>query len=128
MSLVRYSSVEQGSTDKLSHRNASKDVYIPFPSLIIFRPLVVRFCLPPIITELPPKSTPYRVVETQDPSAMDIPKLHQSASRWTKADLDFLGVEYQWNVFEDILSLIRIKDADVPPEVLTSKTHFITVF
>jgi hypothetical protein len=71
---------------------------------------------------MPPKSAPDRVVGTQDPSAVDVPKLHQSASKWTKADLDFLGVEYRWNVFDDISSRIGIRDADMPPELLTSKT------
>jgi hypothetical protein len=70
---------------------------------------------------MPPKSMPDRVVGAQDP-CVDVPKLHQSASKWTKADLDFLGVEYLWNVFDDISSRIGIKDTDLPLELLTSNT------
>jgi hypothetical protein len=76
---------------------------------------------------MPPKSMPDRVVGAQDP-CVDAPKLHQSASKWTKADLDFLGVEYRWNVFDDISSRIGIKDADLPLELLTSKTIFFMIF
>ena len=73
----------------------------------MFRPSIVRFRLPPTPpqgTEMPPNPTQYRVVGTKDPSVEDVPKLHQSASKWTKADLLLLGVDYQYDMFDDIRS------------------------
>ena len=67
---------------------------------------------------MPPKSTLYREVGTKDASA-DVPKVNRSASKWTKADLACLGVDYQYRVFDDIQ--IGIEDADMPPELLESK-------
>ena len=64
---------------------------------------------------MPPKSTLYREFGTKD-SLTDVPKVNRSASKWTKADLDLLGVDYQYNVFDDIR--IGIEDADMPPELL----------
>lgn len=65
-------------------------------------------------TEITNKSTPYREVGTKD-SLADVPKLNKSASKWTKADLGLLGVDYRYDCFDDIH--IGIKDTDMPPEV-----------
>ena len=72
---------------------------------------------------MPPKSTLYRDVGTKD-SLPDIPKFNQSASKWTKADLRLLGVDYQYRVFDDIQ--FGIQDADMPPELLDSNNRFLT--
>ena len=64
---------------------------------------------------MPSKSTWYREVGTKD-SSPDIPKFNRSASKWTKADLYLLGVQYQYRVFDDIQ--FGIEDADMPPELL----------
>jgi hypothetical protein len=75
---------------------------------------------------MPPNPTQCRVVGTNDPSVMDVLKLHQSASKWTKADLDLLGVDYQYDLFDNIPSRIGIEDLDVPPELFGSKNLFMT--
>ena len=72
---------------------------------------------------MPPKSTLYREVGTQDSSA-DVPKVNRSASKWTKADLRLLGVDYQYREFDDIQ--IGIEDADMPPELVESNYLFVT--
>jgi hypothetical protein len=46
-----------------------------------------------------------------DPAG-DKPKLNRSVSRWTKADLAKLAVEYQYDRFDDIV----IGKGDIPPE------------
>jgi len=73
---------------------------------------------------MPPKSTSYRQVGTKD-SLPDIPKVNRSASKWTKADLRLLGVDYQDRVFDDIR--FGIEDADMPPELLKSMYSFEVV-
>lgn len=71
---------------------------------------------------MPNIPTSYRDVGTKDPLA-DIPKINKSASKWTKADLDLLGVDYQYHDFDDI----QIgKDDDMPSELLESNYLFIT--
>jgi hypothetical protein len=50
---------------------------------------------------MPPKSTLYRDVGTKD-SSPDILKVNRSASKWTKAGLRLLGVDYHYRVFDDI--------------------------
>jgi hypothetical protein len=72
---------------------------------------------------MPPKSTLCKEVGTKDSSA-DVPKLNRSASKWTKADLVSLGVDYRFDVFNDIQ--IGIEDVDVPPELLESSSLFVT--
>ena len=64
-----------------------------------------------------PYSKLYKEVGTKD-SIVSVPKFNRSASKWTKADLFLLGVDYQYRCFDDIH--IGIKDADVPPELLAS--------
>ena len=89
-------------------------------TVLIFRLSVVRFRLPltvPQGPEMPPKSAPYKDVGTQD-SVTDVPKVNRSASKWTKADLCLLGVDYQYREFDDIR--IGIEDADMPPELVQS--------
>ena len=54
---------------------------------------------------------------------MDVPKFNKSASKWTKADLGLLGVDYQYRVFHDIQ--IGIEDADMPPELLQGDNPFM---
>ena len=71
---------------------------------------------------MPPKSTLYREVGTNEPS-VDVPKFNRSASKWKKADLDLLGVDYQYDVFDDIR--IAIEDADTPPELLQGNDLFM---
>ena len=72
---------------------------------------------------MPPKSTSYRQVGTKD-SSPDIPKVNRSASKWTKADLHLLGVDYQHRVFDDIQ--IGIDDGDMPAELLKSNKSILT--
>ena len=71
---------------------------------------------------MPPKSTLYRDVGTKE-SSPDILKVSRSASKWTKTDLDLLGVDYQYRVFDDIQ--FGIEDADMPPELLESNNLFV---
>ena len=71
---------------------------------------------------MPPKSTSYRQVGTKD-SLPDIPRVNRSASKWTKADLHLLGVDYHYRVFDDIQ--FGIEDADMPPELLQSIYPFL---
>ena len=71
---------------------------------------------------MPPKSMLYRDVGTKD-SSPDIQKFNRSASKWTKADLRLLGVDYQYRVFDDIQ--IGIEDGDMPQELLQSKSIHI---
>lgn len=66
----------------------------------------------------PPNSILYKEVGTKNPLA-NVPKLGRSASKWKKADLDLLGVEYQYDVFDNIR--IAIDDVDMPPEIVQSK-------
>jgi hypothetical protein len=121
MPLTRYSPIDEDSPDEGSLENK----YILHFTRLIFRPLTVRFRLPltpPQTTEMPPKSMLYREVGTKD-SSVDVPKLNRSASKWTKADLRFLGVDYQYRVFDDIQFGI---ESDMPPELLESKNLFVT--
>jgi hypothetical protein len=71
---------------------------------------------------MPTKSTLYRDVGTKD-SSPDIPKVNRSSSKWTKADLRLLGVDYQYRVFDDIQ--FGIEDADLPTELLESMCFFL---
>ena len=50
---------------------------------------------------MPSKGSLYREVGTRDTST-DVPKSNQSASKWIKVDLQLLGVDYQYRVFDDI--------------------------
>ena len=97
MPLIRHSPIDEDSADDHTHENK----YIHALSLLIFRPSIVRFRLPltpPQGIEMPPKSTLYREVGTKD-SSPDVPKVNRSASKWTKADLGLLGVDYQYRCF-----------------------------
>jgi len=47
-----------------------------------------------------------------------VPKLNQSASRWRKADLDLLGVDYDYECCEDI----HIPNAGMPTELVGSNS------
>jgi hypothetical protein len=76
---------------------------------------------PPQETEMP-KLMLYREIETQD-SLIDVLKVNRSASKWTKADLRVLGVDYQYLEFDDIH--IGIEDADMPSELLESNNVFV---
>ena len=64
---------------------------------------------------MPPKPTLHKEVGTKD-SSIDVPKVNRSASKWTMADLNLLGVDYQYRHFDDIQ--IGIEDADMPLELL----------
>jgi len=121
--------IDEDSSVNHSNGITYEDTYIPSFALVIFRLSVVRFFLPltpPQRTEMPPKRKQYRVVGTKDPSVRDVPKLHQSASKWTKTDLDLLGVEYQYDRFDNIPSRIGLEEADMPPELFGSKNLFMT--
>lgn len=63
---------------------------------------------------MPPKSTLYREVGSKD-SSLDIPKVNRSASKWTRADLGLLDVDYQYRVFDHIQ--FGIEDSDLPTEL-----------
>ena len=71
---------------------------------------------------MPPKSTPYREIGTKD-SLADVPKVNKSASKWTKADLGLLGVDYHYRCFDDIQ--IGIKDADMPRDLIQGKKNVL---
>ena len=71
-----------------------------------------------------PKSTAFREVGTQDSSA-GVPKVNRSASKWTKADLALLGVDYHYQKFDDIQ--IGVQDTDMPPDLLERNNPFIEV-
>jgi hypothetical protein len=60
---------------------------------------------------MPPKSS-YREVGTKE-SAADIPKFNKSASKWTKTDLKLLGVDYQYDDFEES----KMERVQVPDEL-----------
>jgi hypothetical protein len=111
---------------KFSGRSFSQKHVHPYLILLIFRPSIVRFRLPltpPHGTEMPPKSVLYQDVGTKD-SSPDIPRFNRSASKWTKADLLLLGVDYQYRVFDDIQ--FGIEDADMPTELLDGNNLFVT--
>lgn len=64
-------------------------------------PRAVRFCLPqtpPEQTDIPLK---YKEVGTKD-VAPEVFKLKDLASKWRKRDLDLLGVNYQYDRFDEI--------------------------
>jgi hypothetical protein len=91
-----------------------------FLVVIAFRPSTVRFRLPltpPHDVETPPKSGQYREVGTTEAAGF-VPKLNESASRWRKADLDLLGVDYDYESCEDI----HIRDAGMPMELVESNS------
>ena len=69
---------------------------------------------------MPPKSTLYQEVGTKD-SLPDILKVNRSVSKWKKADLRMLGVDYQYRDIQ-----FGIEDADMPPELLNSNNLFMT--
>ena len=94
-------------------------VYSRFYNFLKYRPPTVRFLLPltpPQGTDIPPQSL-YREVGTKD-LVPYVSKFNNSASRWTKADLDLLGVDYQCDVFDDITIGIH----DMPEELLQGHT------
>ena len=66
---------------------------------------------------MPPKSVQYREVGTKE-AAADVLKLNRSASKWQKADLDLLGVDYDYKSCEDI----QIPDAGMPAELAESSS------
>jgi hypothetical protein len=70
---------------------------------------------------MPRKAMQHREVTTKD-SSIDVPKVNRSASKWTKADLDCLGVDYKYRLFDDIR--IGIEDVDMPVEFLESNYLF----
>ena len=120
MPSTRHSPIDEDSPDDYTYGKK----YFSRLTCLIFRPSIVRFRLPltpPQGTEMPPKSTLYREVGTQDSSA-DVQKVNRSASRWTKADLGLLGVDYRYRDFDDI----HINDADMPPKLLESNDVFVT--
>ena len=66
-------------------------------------------------------STSHTEVGTKDSLAY-VPKLNKSASKWTKADLGLLGVDYQYRCFDDI----HIGVTDMPVELLQGKNVLVT--
>ena len=94
--------------------------HCPIFRVLIRRPSIVRFRLPltpPRGSEMPPKSVQYREFGTKD-AERHVPKLNRSASRWRKADLDLLGVDYDYQRCEDI----HIQDAGMPAELMESNS------
>jgi len=66
---------------------------------------------------MPPKtSQQYRDFGTKD-APPDVPRFNRSASKWKKADLDLLGIEYHYRVYDDIQFGV---DADMPSGLLES--------
>ena len=63
-----------------------------------------------------------REVGTKD-QPTDVPKLNRSASKWTKADLDLLGVEYRHDATVDI----HIDDTKMPRELVDRKSNILLV-
>ena len=68
---------------------------------------------------MPPKSKPCREVGTKDP-LIDVSRFNRYALEWKKADLELLGVDYQYHVVYDI----QIKDTNMPMELLERSTLF----
>lgn len=67
---------------------------------------------------MPPKSVQLsREVGTKD-AVDEVLKLNRSASKWRKADLDLLGVDYDYESCEDI----QIPDAGMPVELAESNS------
>jgi hypothetical protein len=88
--------------------------------VVTFRPSTVRFRLPltpPQGLEMPPKSAQYREVGTME-TAGNVPRLNKSASRWRKADLKLLGVDYDHESCNDI----HIPNAGMPAELVQSNS------
>ena len=72
---------------------------------------------------MPPKSTQYKEAGTKD-AVTDVPKLSRSASRWKKKDLELLGVEYQYDRFDDIR--IDVEEREMPSELLEGEKRLTT--
>ena len=51
-------------------------------------------------------------------AAPDTPKLHKSASTWTRQDLNYLGVEYQYEKYDEI----KIPVDNMPLELVAGNT------
>ena len=78
-----------------------------------YRSSIVRFRLPltpPQQGDMPPK---YKEVSTKD-AMPDLLKLGKSASRWGKQDLILLGVDYQYDKFDEL----KIPVNDMPEELV----------
>ena len=61
---------------------------------------------------MPPK---YKEVSTKD-AAPEVLKLHKSASKWQKRDLDLLGVDYRYDRFDELV----IPATNMPEELVAS--------
>jgi len=73
----------------------------------------VRFRLPVAGTQQTEMSGDYKEVSTKD-AAPEVLKLGTSASKWTTQDLDLLGVDYQYDKFEEIKTPVE----GMPPELM----------
>jgi hypothetical protein len=119
MPLTRHSPpIDHHSPSTHTSENTYENKFFLIVLFVTFRPSTVRFRLPltpPQGLEMPPKPAQYREVGTME-AAGNVPKLNQSASRWRKADLDLLGVDYDYESCDDI----HIPDAGMPTELVES--------
>jgi hypothetical protein len=67
-------------------------------------------------------SPKYKEVSTKD-AAPDVFKFNKSASKWQKRDLDLLGVDYQYNRFDELV----IPVTNMPAELVASIFPFSTI-
>lgn len=65
---------------------------------------------------MPPNNPRYQVAGTKEPFS-DKPSLNKSACLWTKTDLIKLGVDYQYDRFDEI----GFGNDDMPTELLQGK-------
>src|SRR5579859_4018263 len=100
------------TTFRQNHRRASLSPVLRF-LIVRSRPSIVRFRLPltpPQQVDMPPK---YKEVSTKD-AAPEVLKLKDWASRWGKRDLELLGVDYQYDKFEEV----KIPASGMPQELV----------
>jgi len=106
--------------------------YIPFSLFSFadpFRSLVVRFLLPP--PPITPNMPPSEVAAEPDTHEYDTTEtpltekvaFNKFACRWTKSDLDLLGVDYQFQRFDPIPREV-LENNDMPLELVESSNPY----
>ena len=117
--------------DSLLVDHAEFKQYIPldfFGFADPFRSLIVRFLLPPPITPNMPPEVAAEPADTHEYDTTEAPltekvAFSKYACRWTKSDLDLLGVDYQFQRFDPIPRDV-LKINDMPPELVESSDPY----
>jgi hypothetical protein len=107
------------SIDNSPTEDPSESKCVPSVGMFYRRSSTVRFRLPltpPQVIDMPPK---YKEVSTKEASP-EVFKLKDSASKWRRRDLDLLGVDYQYDKFDEI----KIPVEGMPPELLARTVLF----